>query len=195
LQCDIVVNSAGLWADAVARGLHQSDSTPEGLPAWQVPRQFFAKGNYFKLEGTKSPFSHLVYPAPDPAGGLGVHATMDFTGQSVKFGPDVQWLDADITPDEIDLTVDPRRGEAFYHAIRKYWPDLVDDALVPDYSGVRPKLYHPKIDDTKSAMTDFLIQGPNDHGVPGLIHLFGMESPGLTSSMAIADEVVRMIAK
>ena len=181
ISCDALVNSAGLWADEIARLVH---SNPDG---WQPPRQFYAKGNYFRLEGVKTPFRHLVYPMPEAAGGLGVHATIDWSGNSVKFGPDVEWFPPDATPDSLDLTPDPTRGDAFYAAIRKYWPDLPDDALVPDYAGIRPKLSHP--DAPTGLPADFCIVRSDEHGIPGLVHLLGMESPGLTSSMAIAEYV------
>jgi len=186
MSCDAVVNSAGLWADKVARMMHRDT-------VWQPPRQFFAKGNYFKLEGVKTPFQHLVYPMPEAAGGLGVHATIDWSGQSVKFGPDVEWLDSDVTPDSINLTPEATRGDSFYDAVRKYWPDLPDGALVPDYAGVRPKLSHPKAPTDVPA--DFYIAGSEEHGVSGLVHLLGMESPGLTSSIAIAEYVKDLLSK
>ena len=181
LVCDAVVNSAGLWADQVARRIHANTT-------WQPPKQYFCKGNYFHLQGVKTPFRHLVYPLPEAAGGLGVHATIDWSGQAVKFGPDVEWLDQDASPDTIDLTTNPARLESFYDAVRKYWPDLPDDALVPDYAGIRPKLHHPSVSQTGTP-ADFMIMDSDEHGVPGLIHLLGMESPGLTSSMAVAEYV------
>jgi L-2-hydroxyglutarate oxidase LhgO len=166
----------------------------DGSSSWKPPRQYFAKGNYFHLEGVKAAFRHLVYPAPDPTGGLGVHATIDWSGQSVRFGPDVQWLDPTIQPDEIDLTPDARRADAFYSAIRKYWPALPDDALMPDYAGIRPKLHHPSVKvDNNGGFMDFRILSTEEHGVPGLVHLFGMESPGLTASMAIAEHVAALL--
>ena len=163
-----VVNSAGLHAPAVAASI-------EGLPQTDIPPAYFAKGNYFALQG-KSPFRHLVYPVPEAAG-LGVHLTLDLGGQA-RFGPDVEWVD------EIDYNVDPRRSDGFYEAIRNYWPGLRDGALVPAYSGIRPKIQAPD-----EPAKDFLIRGPADHGVPGLINLFGIESPGLTASPAIAEHV------
>jgi L-2-hydroxyglutarate oxidase LhgO len=164
-----VVNSAGLRAPSVARGI-------EGYPGELAPPELYAKGNYYVLAG-RSPFSRLVYPVPEP-GGLGVHLTLDLGGRA-RFGPDVEWIDA------IDYTVDPRRAERFYDAIRRYWPRLPDGALEPDYAGVRPKIAGP---DEPAA--DFVVQGPRAHGVPGLVNLFGIESPGLTSSLPLADEVV-----
>ena len=168
LECRLLVNSAGLNAPAVARGI-------EGMPLELIPRAYLAKGNYFSCS-KKAPFSHLIYPVPEP-GGLGVHLTLDMAGQA-RFGPDVEWVDT------IDYAVDPARAERFYPAIRKYWPSLPDGALMPSYSGMRPKIVPPAV-----ASQDFVIQGPKDHGVAGLINLFGIESPGLTSSLAIADYV------
>ena len=170
----MLVNSAGLAAPALARRI-------EGLPPERLPTAYFAKGNYFSL-AARCPFSRLIYPVPEKAG-LGVHLTIDMAGQA-KFGPDVQWVSgAD------DLTVDPARGAAFYAQIRKYWPGLADGALQPAYAGIRPKLQAPG-----EEARDFMIQGPADHGVPGLVNLFGIESPGLTSSLAIADHVAAMCA-
>jgi L-2-hydroxyglutarate oxidase LhgO len=164
-----VVNAAGLNAVAVAQRI-------EGLDATLLPRARYAKGNYFTLAG-KAPFSRLIYPVPEHAG-LGVHLTLDMGGQA-KFGPDVQWVD-----DPMDLVVDPRRGDAFYAEVRKYWPALPDGALLAGYAGMRPKISGPH-----EAAADFVIQGPAEHGVPGLVNLLGIESPGLTSSLAIAVEV------
>jgi L-2-hydroxyglutarate oxidase LhgO len=163
-----VVNAAGLGAQAVARSI-------AGMPADKIPPLHLAKGNYFSLNG-RSPFSRLIYPMPTP-GGLGVHLTLDLAGHA-KFGPDVEWVDA------IDYDVDPKRAASFYAAIRTYWPDLPDSALQPGYAGVRPKIARPG-----GSGTDFLIQTERDHGVAGLINLFGIESPGLTASLAIADWV------
>jgi L-2-hydroxyglutarate oxidase LhgO len=168
LECRLLVNAAGLNAPAVARGI-------EGMPIEKIPHAYLAKGNYFSCSA-RAPFSHLIYPVPEP-GGLGVHLTLDMAGQA-RFGPDVQWVDS------IDYAVDPARAERFYPAIRRYWPALPDGALMPSYSGIRPKIVPPAV-----ATQDFLIQGPWDHGVGGLINLFGIESPGLTSSLAIADYV------
>ena len=169
LACQVLVNAAGLNAVSVARAM-------EGLDACVLPQAHFAKGNYFTLAG-KAPFSHLIYPVPEAAG-LGVHLTLDLGGQA-KFGPDVQWV-----KDPSDLQVDPRRGDAFYAEVRKYWPALQDGALQPGYAGMRPKINAPQ-----EAAADFMIQGPAEHGVPGLVNLLGIESPGLTSSLAIAQEV------
>src|ERR1700704_5365787 len=166
--CDLLINAAGLGAAAVARSV-------EGMPIAMIPVPYLAKGNYFSCS-VRAPFSRLIYPVPEP-GGLGVHLTLDMAGQA-RFGPDVEWVDA------IDYAVDPARAERFYPAIRKYWPTLPDGALMPSYSGIRPKIVPPAV-----ARQDFLMQGPQDHGVAGLINLFGIESPGLTSSLAIADYV------
>ena len=172
LLAELLVNSAGLSAPALARCI-------EGLPQSCVPQAFFAKGNYFSL-AARCPFTRLIYPVPEKAG-LGVHLTLDLAGQA-KFGPDVQWV-----PGPDDLRVDPARAEAFYAQIRKYWPGLADGALLPAYAGIRPKLQAPGEDPR-----DFMLQGPADHGVSGLVNLFGVESPGLTSSLAIADQVAAM---
>jgi L-2-hydroxyglutarate oxidase LhgO len=173
LLAHTVVNAAGLYACDLARHI-------QGLDARHVPRPWYAKGNYFTLAG-RSPFQRLIYPAPEPdihLAGLGVHLTLDLGGQA-KFGPDVQWTDC---PD--DLVVDPARGDGFYAEVRKYWPDLPDGALQPGYAGMRPKISGP---DEPAA--DFVIQGPQTHAVPGLVNLFGIESPGLTSSLAIGQHV------
>jgi len=169
-----LVNSAGLHAPSVARRI-------VGVPASHVPPPRYAKGNYYALAG-RAPFSRLVYPVPEP-GGLGVHLTLDLAGQA-RFGPDVEWLDL-VDPDALDYAVDPGRAQRFYAAIRRYWPALPDGALQPAYSGVRPKLQVPG-----GPPADFAIDGPATHGVAGLVNLFGIESPGLTSSLAIADEVL-----
>jgi L-2-hydroxyglutarate oxidase LhgO len=168
LECDLLVNAAGLGAPAVARSI-------EGMPIELIPCAYLAKGSYFSCSA-RAPFSRLIYPVPEP-GGLGVHLTLDMAGQA-RFGPDVEWVET------IDYAVDPARADRFYPAIRKYWPALPDGALMPSYSGIRPKIVPPAV-----ATQDFLIQGPRTHGVAGLINLFGIESPGLTSSLAIADHV------
>ncbi|WP_377808762.1 NAD(P)/FAD-dependent oxidoreductase [Azospirillum sp. A29] len=173
IACSTLVNTAGLGAWAVARGL-------EGLDATHVPPRVLAKGNYYALAAGRSPFSRLVYPVP-VEGGLGVHLTLDLAGQA-RFGPDVEWL-GDVNGG-IDYAVDPARADSFYGAVRAYWPGLPDKALVPAYSGVRPKLSGPG-----QPQADFLIRGPGTHGVAGLVNLFGIESPGLTSCLAIADAV------
>lgn len=174
LEATIVVNAAGLQAPALARRF-------QGLDARHVPRAYFAKGNYFTL-ARRAPFSHLIYPVPQAAG-LGVHLTLDLGGQA-KFGPDVQWVDS-----ADDLTVDPARGDAFYAEVRKYWPGLEDGALIAGYAGIRPKIHAPD-----EAARDFLIQGPTQHGVAGLVNLFGIESPGLTSALALGDYVAGLCA-
>jgi len=168
LQCRLLINAAGLAATTVARRI-------DGMPLDRIPPAYLAKGNYFSCSA-RSPFSHLIYPVPEP-GGLGVHLTLDLAGQA-KFGPDVEWIDS------IDYVVDPERASRFYPAIRRYWPGLPDGALIPGYAGIRPKIVPPAV-----AVQDFVIQGPRDHGVAGLINLFGIESPGLTSCLALADHV------
>ncbi|MDM0119862.1 NAD(P)/FAD-dependent oxidoreductase [Variovorax arabinosiphilus] len=175
LRCATVVNAAGLAAPLLARRF-------EGLPQSSVPTAYFAKGNYFTLAG-RAPFQRLIYPVPEAAG-LGVHLTLDLGGQA-KFGPDVQWVDS---PD--DLVVDPRRGDGFYAEVRRYWPALPDGALIPGYAGIRPKISGPH-----EPARDFVIAGPQTHGVPGLVNLFGIESPGLTSSLAIGRHVADLLAR
>ena len=169
LMTQTLVNAAGLTAPWLAAKF-------KGLAKQHVPTAYFAKGNYFTLSG-KSPFSRLIYPVPEAAG-LGVHLTLDLGGQA-KFGPDVQWVDR---PD--DLVVSMEHEEAFYQEVRKYWPALPDNSLQPGYAGMRPKISSPH-----EVAADFCIQGPAHHGVKGLVNLFGIESPGLTSSLAIGDEV------
>jgi L-2-hydroxyglutarate oxidase LhgO len=178
LAANMVINAAGLNAPQVARCI-------KGLDAKHVPPTYWAKGNYFTLSG-KSPFKRLIYPVPEAAG-LGVHLTIDLGGQA-KFGPDVQWVDS---PD--DLAVDPNRGDAFYAEVRKYWPGLKDGALQPSYAGIRPKLQGP--DGLGWAAGDFVIQGEAVHGVPSLVNLFGIESPGLTSCLAMGEYVSKMLLK
>ncbi len=168
LACRTVVNCAGLGAQAVARSLR-------GHPAAAIPPLHYAKGNYFSLTG-RPPFHHLVYPLPDQAS-IGLHYTRDLAGQG-RFGPDVQWVET------IDYAVDPARAARFYAAIRRYWPQLPDGSLEPGYSGIRPKLQAPG-----EEPRDFVIEGPETHGCPGLIDLFGIEFPGLTASLAIAELV------
>jgi L-2-hydroxyglutarate oxidase LhgO len=177
IEAGVLVNATGLHAQALARRI-------DGLDPAHIPPSWFAKGNYYALAG-RSPFTHLVYPVPEP-GGLGVHLTLDLAGQA-RFGPDVEWLAAD-SPEAIDYAVDPARSAAFYAAIRRYWPGLKDGSLAPAYSGVRPKLQGPG-----EPARDFMLQGPEAHGVAGLMNLFGIESPGLTASLAIAAEVVRRL--
>lgn len=163
------INAAGLHAQDIA-------SRTEGLDGAFIPKLILAKGSYFATD-VRPVFSHLIYPAPVP-GGLGVHLTLDLAGQ-MRFGPDVEWLDHS-QPDKIDYRVDPARAEMFYAAIRRYWPSLPDGGLRPEYSGCRPKV----------SGGDFRLDGPEYHGFPGLVNLFGIESPGLTSSLAIAEAVV-----
>jgi L-2-hydroxyglutarate oxidase LhgO len=169
LMIDAVVNSAGHGAQELARAT-------EGYPAGRVPRLVLAKGNYFSYAGRPA-FARLVYPAPVP-GGLGIHVTLDLAGR-MRFGPDVQWVDS------YDYDVDPERAETFYSAIRTYWPGLPNGMLVPDYAGIRPKL-----NGQGEPAADFVIDTPSDHGLPRIVHLFGIESPGLTASLSIAQEVV-----
>ncbi|WP_256376849.1 NAD(P)/FAD-dependent oxidoreductase [Diaphorobacter sp. HDW4A] len=173
LLAKTVINAAGLHAPDLARRF-------AGLASEHVPTAYYAKGNYFTLGG-KAPFTHLIYPVPEAAG-LGVHLTLDLGGQA-KFGPDVQWVNG---PD--DLVVDPARGEGFYGEVRKYWPTLPDGSLSAGYAGIRPKISSPK-----DAAVDFVIQGPQVHGIAGLVNLFGIESPGLTSSLAIGEHVARLL--
>jgi len=163
-----VVNAAGLHATALAAGI-------VGMPRQMVPKTFYARGNYFTLAG-RAPFERLIYPVPEP-GGLGVHLTLDLGGQA-RFGPDVEWIDA------IDYSVDPVRADVFYAAVRRYWPGLRDGALLPGYAGIRPKISGPG-----EPARDFVLQPPAAHGVAGLINLFGIESPGLTAAIALADLV------
>ena len=167
-----VINSCGL--NAVSMG-----QCVKTIPDATIPKARFAKGSYFKLEG-KSPFTMLVYPAP-VTGGLGIHLTVDLAGQA-RFGPDVEWLEDVTEPD--DYKVDPSRAQSFYAAIRRYWPQLPDNSLVPDYAGIRPKIIYPD-----QRLIDFEISAEQDHGIPGLVNLYGIESPGLTSSLAIAAQV------
>ena len=168
-----VVNSAGLFAPRLAASI-------AGFPRDRVPPQRYCKGNYFSLAG-RSPFTRLIYPVPEKAG-LGVHLTLDLAGRA-RFGPDVEWVE------RVDYAVDPKRGERFYRAIRTYWPGLEDGALAPAYCGIRPKIQ----EDPNAPARDFVIEGPREHGVPGLVNLFGIESPGLTASLAIAERVRGML--
>ena len=174
LRTELLVNSAGLYAPTLAREI-------AGIPAATIPTAYYCRGVYFSLAG-RAPFTRLVYPVPEAAG-MGVHLTLDMAGQA-RFGPDTEWIDG------IDYTVDPRRGDKFYAAIRTYWPALPDGALQPGYAGVRPKISSPK-----EPAADFAIQGPEVHGIPGLVNLYGIESPGLTASLAIAERVVRLIER
>jgi L-2-hydroxyglutarate oxidase LhgO len=170
LKANTIINSAGLHAPQVA-GLMAAS----GFPAQSIPTPYFAKGNYFTL-ATRSPFERLVYPIPEP-GGLGVHLTLDLAGRA-RFGPDVQWVE------RCEYSVEPERAQRFYAAIRTYWPDLADGALQPGYAGIRPKISAPH-----EPAADFRIDGPEAHGVTGVVNLFGIESPGLTASLALAELV------
>jgi L-2-hydroxyglutarate oxidase LhgO len=172
LGCKLLVNCGGLHAPRVARRI-------AGIPPETIPRDYLCKGVYFTYAG-RAPFTRLIYPTPEKAG-LGVHLTLDLAGQA-RFGPDTEWIDA------IDYAVDPRRGDSFYAAIRRYWPALPDGALQPGYAGIRPKINAPD-----EAAADFVVQGQADHGIPGLVNLYGIESPGLTASLAIADLVRSLI--
>jgi len=173
LLADAVLNSAGHGAPVLA-------AATQGLAADRVPRRYFAKGCYFTLAG-RSPFSHLVYPAPGESGHLGVHLTLDLGGQA-KFGPSFRWVDG------LDYTLDDGEAAQFYDQVRRYWPGLRDGALQPGYVGIRPKIRGPG-----ESAQDFCIDGPAEHGVPGLVNLFGIESPGLTSSLAIAERVAALL--
>ncbi|NVD40538.1 NAD(P)/FAD-dependent oxidoreductase [Ensifer sp. HO-A22] len=171
LACRLFVNAAGLAAPKVARLI-------EGMPKARVPKAYYAKGDYFSHVG-KAPFSRLIYPVP-VKGGLGIHLTLDMAGQA-RFGPDIEWIET------LTYDVDPTKAASFYAGVRRYYPDLKDGALVPAYSGIRPKIVPPEV-----ASQDFDVQGPGVHGVPGLINLFGIESPGLTASLALARLVAEI---
>jgi L-2-hydroxyglutarate oxidase LhgO len=173
ITVDAVVNCAGHGAQRLARAV-------DGFPPARVPKLVLAKGNYFGFSG-RAPFRRLIYPAPVP-GGLGIHITLDLAGR-MRFGPDVEWIEA------MNFDVDPRRGDAFYAAIRTYWPGLPDNSLFPDYAGIRPKLTG-----SGEPAADFMVEGPQEHGLPGLVHLFGIESPGLTSALSLAEEVLEKLA-
>ncbi|KAL3688504.1 hypothetical protein R1sor_014813 [Riccia sorocarpa] len=184
LSAKLVVNAAGLHAQSVARRI-------DGLPADTIPKGYYARGCYFYLSGfSKPPFNHLIYPVPED-GGIGVHVTMDLGGQT-RFGPDVEWLpeldDKELYPGRFDYYVNPRRGDKFYSEVRKYFPALSDGALQPGYSGIRPKL-----SGKGQPPADFVFQGRKVHGIPGLIQLYGIESPGLTASLGIAQFVGNLI--
>ncbi|MBB3657180.1 L-2-hydroxyglutarate oxidase LhgO [Rhizobium sp. BK650] len=172
IQARLVVNAAGLNAWTVSERLL-------GLNVNTIPSRHYAKGCYFALTG-RAPAKQLIYPVPEP-GGLGVHLTLDLAGQA-RFGPDVEWVDA------IDYDVDASRAQGFYSAIRRYWPDLADGALQPAYSGIRPKIAGPDA----GGGGDFVIQGPEQTGHPGYVALYGIESPGLTASLAIGQKVARL---
>jgi L-2-hydroxyglutarate oxidase LhgO len=167
-----VINCAGLWASQVAQCI-------EGFPRRHIPTTRFAKGSYFALSGA-APFSRLVYPAPQPGGHLGIHMTLDLAG-AARFGPDTEWVDT------IDYAVDAKRALLFAAVIAEYWPGLDPERLYPAYAGIRPKISGPG-----EATRDFDISGPKQHGVAGIVNLFGMESPGLTSSLAIAQHIAAM---
>lgn len=173
IKTRLLVNALGLNACQFAHDLGEPFTAT-------APKPYFAKGNYFALNA-KAPFSRLVYPMPEP-GGLGVHITIDLNGRA-RFGPDVEWID------RLDYDVDPKRADVFYDRVRAYWPGLPDDVLVPDYAGIRPKITAPG-----EAAADFRIDGPDVHGVPGVVHMFGIESPGLTASMALADIVADQLS-
>jgi L-2-hydroxyglutarate oxidase LhgO len=172
LHARTVVNCAGLYAQAVAARM-------QGFPSQHVPPTHYAKGNYFSYTG-KVPFSQLIYPLPEAAG-WGVHLTLDLAGQA-RFGPDVQWVD------HLNYDVDPSRAASFYASIRSFWPDLPDGSLQPSYSGIRPKIQAPG-----EKSKDYCIIGPKDHGVAGMVHLFGIESPGLTSCLSIGQHVADLL--
>lgn len=172
LRCKILVNAIGLHAPSLARRIL-------GIPPESIPAEYFCKGSYYSLAG-RSPFRRLIYPVPEP-GGLGVHLTLDLGGQA-RFGPDVQWVEAE------EYEVDMRRADGFYAAIRRYWPGLPEGALVPGYAGIRPKISGPG-----EPAADFVISGPAEHGISGLVCLYGIESPGLTASMAIARSVEGLV--
>lgn len=174
LRAQRVVNAAGLQATALAQAF-------EGMPAHCIPKTWCAKGNYFSLSG-RAPFRHLVYPVPEP-GGLGIHLTLDLGGQA-RFGPDVQWVGS-----AADLVVDSSRAAAFEAGVRRYWPALPEGALTAAYAGIRPKISGPG-----EPAADFVIQGEAVHGVRGLVNLFGIESPGLTSALAMGERVAGLLA-
>jgi L-2-hydroxyglutarate oxidase LhgO len=180
LMAHRVVNAAGLQACQVARAI-------EGLDARHVPTPHYARGAYFTLGG-RAPFSHLVYPVPGESSHLGVHLTLDLGGQA-RFGPSFRWVEpATQAPPEFDYRVDPADGAGFDAEVRRYWPGLPAGALQPGYAGVRPKISGPG-----EPAVDFRIDGPAVHGVAGLVNLFGIESPGLTAALAIAEAVQRAL--
>jgi len=174
LTAKTVINCGGLFATQIAERI-------AGMPKDKVPQIYYAKGNYYSLS-SKVKFKKLIYPVPESAG-LGVHLTLDLMGNA-RFGPDVEWVE------DIDYHVDPKRADVFYAEVRKYWPALADNSLLPAYSGIRPKLQAPG----ESKAKDFVIQGPKEHGIAGLCNLYGIESPGLTSSLAIAEYVKKSLA-
>ena len=172
LECEILVNAAGLTAPALAVSIG-------GIPPQTIPKAYMCKGSYYSLTG-RAPFQRLIYPVPEKAG-LGVHLTLDLGGQA-RFGPDTEWVEAE------QYDVDINRAQGFYAAIRRYWPALPDGALTPGYAGIRPKISAPT-----DPAADFLVSGPADHGIGGLVNLFGIESPGLTSSLAIGAHVAALV--
>lgn len=172
LSCNVLINASGLHAPTLARNI-------QGIPGDSIPKEYLCKGSYFTLQG-RAPFSRLIYPTPHHAG-LGVHLTLDLGGQA-KFGPDTEWID------RVDYDIDPSRCNGFYEAVRTYWPGMRDGTLSPGYTGIRPKISGPH-----EPAADFMISGPAAHGVPGLVNLFGIESPGLTSSLAIAQETLSLL--
>ncbi|OGT67896.1 MAG: FAD-dependent oxidoreductase [Gammaproteobacteria bacterium RIFCSPHIGHO2_12_FULL_45_9] len=178
LKTQILINCAGLFASEVATRI-------DGLAGHLIPQTRYAKGNYYGLTG-KAPFSRLIYPIPEP-GGLGIHLTLDLNGQA-RFGPDVEWID------DIDYTVNSHCTEKFYHNIRRYYPAITPEQLRPDYAGIRPKIGDGGHAQRSTPHQDFMIQGPEIHGVPGLVNLFGIESPGLTACLAIAERVATLVA-
>lgn len=169
LSCNVLINASGLHAPTLARKIR-------GVPESSIPTEYLCKGSYFTLQG-RAPFTRLIYPTPHHAG-LGVHLTLDLGGQA-KFGPDTEWID------KVDYDIDPSRCDGFYEAVRTYWPGMPDASLAPGYTGIRPKISGPH-----EPAADFMIVGPATHGIPGLVNLFGIESPGLTSSLAIAQETL-----
>lgn len=171
LRCQMLINAAGLGAQEVAGRLR-------GLPPSSIPRRYLTKGSYFRAPG-RPPFTRLIYPVPNTAS-LGIHVTLDLAGQ-VRFGPDQEWVES------VNYDVEPGRAAAFYDSVRRYYPALKDGSLQPDYAGIRPKTQAPG-----EPMADFVLQGADAHGVPGLVNLYGMESPGLTACLAIAEEVAKL---
>jgi L-2-hydroxyglutarate oxidase LhgO len=169
LSCNVLINASGLHAPTLARKIR-------GIPEASIPTEYLCKGSYFTLQG-RAPFTRLIYPTPHHAG-LGVHLTLDLGGQA-KFGPDTEWID------KVDYDIDASRCDGFYEAVRTYWPGMPDASLAPGYTGIRPKVSGPH-----EPAADFMIVGPATHGIPGLVNLFGIESPGLTSSLAIAQETL-----
>jgi L-2-hydroxyglutarate oxidase LhgO len=168
IKCRYVINCAG-------HGAHETASSVAGFPAAALPPKYMARGSYCSVSG-KPPFRHLVYPVP-VSGALGIHATLDLAG-AVRFGPDIEWIDA------LDYSLPDQLPGKFAAAIRSYWPGIDGHELQPSYCGIRPKIHGPD-----SGFADFQIQGASAHGIPGLVNLFGIESPGLTASLAIASQV------